>query len=175
MDIFRFTLKNAKLKNYHAMSWLLVLLNNIAATMFVFLQEPLWRYRYFVAGAILISVLFYYLRKTNTRLIGILFPLFAGIWGLFAIYVAVAANIVFLWLYTFSIRRFEVAVKKDGISYPSFPKREILWNELQNIIMKDGLLTIDFKNNKILQNEIDGEVDVNERDFNEFCRQQLNQ
>jgi len=64
-------------------------------------------------------------------------------------------------------------VDRESIVYPSFPKRIILWNELQNIVLKDGILTIDFRNNKLIQQDLDEEVTVNEKEFNEFCKQQL--
>ncbi|MGC4034655.1 MAG: hypothetical protein QM764_01750 [Chitinophagaceae bacterium] len=45
---------------------------------------------------------------------------------------------------------------------------------MSNAILKDGILTIDFKNNKIIQAEIDEEYAVvNEKEFNEFCKRQL--
>jgi hypothetical protein len=66
-----------------------------------------------------------------------------------------------------------VLVKSEGIIYPSFPVKEINWPELQNIILKDGILTIDFRNDKLIQQEIEEDEDVNEEDFNEFCKQQL--
>ena len=40
-----------------------------------------------------------------------------------------------------------------------------------NVILKDNILTIDFKNNKLIQVEI--ENNINEIQFNEFARQQL--
>ncbi|OYY22402.1 MAG: hypothetical protein B7Y69_06810, partial [Sphingobacteriia bacterium 35-40-8] len=56
----------------------------------------------------------------------------------------------------------------------SFPKKHILWEELNNVVIKDGLLTIDFKNNKLLQKEIQsGSNAKDEQDFNEFCRNKL--
>lgn len=48
-------------------------------------------------------------------------------------------------------------VKMDttGITLPTtFSKRLVGWNELNNVILRNDLLTIDFKNNKILQLEI---------------------
>ena len=66
-----------------------------------------------------------------------------------------------------------VSIFTDKILYPSLPQKNISWPELNAIILKDGLLTIDFKNNKLIQQTIDENSTVNEQDFNEFCRQQL--
>ena len=44
-------------------------------------------------------------------------------------------------------------------------------------MMKDGLLTLDFKNNKLIQvfiNKDRNDHDIDESDFNDFCRRQLN-
>ena len=43
------------------------------------------------------------------------------------------------------------------------------------MVLKDGLLTIDFKNNHLIQKEVDAEVTEQvEKEFNEFAKQQIN-
>ena len=60
----------------------------------------------------------------------------------------------------------EVITIKRLVASPSYH-----WNEFSNIILKDGLLTLDFKNNKLLQVTIDEtKMAVDENEFNEFCR-----
>jgi hypothetical protein len=79
-------------------------------------------------------------------------------------------------LYIISLRRLVVFVDSSRVLYPSFPKKITGWNDLNNIVLKDGLLTIDFKNNKLAQAEVINTVDdsaVNEQEFNDFCRSQL--
>jgi len=43
------------------------------------------------------------------------------------------------------------------------------WAGFSNIILKDNLLTLDFKNNKVLQLELDNSVKIDEQQFNDFC------
>ena len=43
------------------------------------------------------------------------------------------------------------------------------WQQFNNIILKDNLLTLDFKNNKVLQLEVDQKVIIDEKTFNDFC------
>lgn len=54
-------------------------------------------------------------------------------------------------------------------------KKKYDWSQFNNVILKDGLLTLDFTNNKVLQKEIldDEEDDADEDEFNEYCRQRL--
>ncbi|MEI8075155.1 MAG: hypothetical protein WCH78_10430 [Bacteroidota bacterium] len=69
----------------------------------------------------------------------------------------------------------EIAFGKDEIVINSFPKKIYQWGELNNAIIKDGIITLDFKNNKLLQKEIQsGSTLQDELDFNEFCKNQLN-
>ena len=48
------------------------------------------------------------------------------------------------------------------------------WTEINNLILKDNLLTIDFKNNRLLQLTTDpGENEIDEASFNRFCSYHL--
>jgi len=74
-----------------------------------------------------------------------------------------------------ALRTLTVTIKSNGVSYPSFPKKQIDWKELSNLILKDGLLTIDFRNDRIIQQYVEERsLSIDEKEFNEFCRQQLN-
>lgn len=76
--------------------------------------------------------------------------------------------------YAIAQRELKIEVTGKNIIYPSFPKKKIAWDELNNLVLKDGLLTIDFKNDKIIQQYPDQKMNLfNEKEFNEFCRQQL--
>jgi hypothetical protein len=55
-----------------------------------------------------------------------------------------------------------------------FYKKTFLWVELNNVILKDRILTVDFKSNKLLQSEIAEEsFEIDEKKFNRFCTDQL--
>ena len=77
-------------------------------------------------------------------------------------------------LYLVSKRELKIIIENDHIVYPAFPKRRLNWNELNNMVLKDGLLTIDFKNNRIIQQYIEETSHtINEKEFNDFCIEQL--
>ncbi len=68
----------------------------------------------------------------------------------------------------------EIGFTPEAITFNSLPRRTLKWSDVSNVLIKDGLITIDQKNNKLYQKEIEGYVtpDV-ETEFNEFARKQL--
>ncbi len=78
-------------------------------------------------------------------------------------------------LNSFIKKIFRFSFFADAVRIDSFPARTMQWAHLQNLVLKDGLLTIDFKNNHIIQSEILllRPETKSEADFNEFCQSQL--
>jgi hypothetical protein len=64
----------------------------------------------------------------------------------------------------------EIGFNNEGITFNSFPKRFIAWDKINNVVLKDDLLTIDYKTNKLFQREIDPGTEASvEKEFNSFC------
>lgn len=85
------------------------------------------------------------------------------------------AVIVFAIINSMLKERFEIKFFDNLITINTFPLKEIKWFELNNVMLKDGLLTIDFRNDKIIQSEIfyqESDMD-DEVSFNTFCTTQL--
>jgi len=79
-------------------------------------------------------------------------------------------------LYYLARKKPVVEVSQAGVRYPSLANRHFSWQQIANIVLKDGLLTIDLQNNQLIQQPLDENNPApNEADFNEFCRQQLSQ
>ncbi len=69
----------------------------------------------------------------------------------------------------------EIGFSKNEIVLNTFFKKKISWEELNAVILKDGILTLDFRNNKLFQKEVldDDEPDADEDEFNEYCLENL--
>lgn len=70
----------------------------------------------------------------------------------------------------------EIGFSDNEIKFNTLFKKKYRWKDFTNIILKDGLLTLDFANNKILQREIeddDDDDDADEKEFNEYCQKRL--
>src|ERR1700757_309604 len=69
----------------------------------------------------------------------------------------------------------EVNIDSDTVTVKKLFANEVFrWADFNNIVVKDGLLTLDFTDNKLLQLYIDeAKTAVNEAAFNSFCRERL--
>src|SRR5262249_5929377 len=67
-----------------------------------------------------------------------------------------------------------IIVSESNVILPGLAGHRIIeWSQLTNVIKRDDLLTLDFKNNKLMQVQIINADDVPENEFNQFCRLQL--
>jgi len=83
---------------------------------------------------------------------------------------------VILFFLEFQAKRpLEVGFTDSNVVINSLVKRTFTWNDFNNIILKDGLLTLDFRNNTLFQKEAldDDEPDAEEDEFNDYCRMKL--
>jgi hypothetical protein len=104
----------------------------------------------------------------------VLFLILTVQWIVLGHYEIAIMPILFSFLSRIAGRKLEVTIHRDRIAYPSFPLRNIMWADISNVILKDGILTIDLKNNKLIQQSIDEQQSrINEKEFNDFCNQQL--
>jgi hypothetical protein len=78
-------------------------------------------------------------------------------------------------LESYAKRPLEIGFDRDRIVINSLIRRRLQWSAFSNILLKDGLLTLDYKDNRLLQWEVidDGESDADEEEFNTYCRGQL--
>ncbi|MEP7258674.1 MAG: hypothetical protein ABI687_09800, partial [Flavitalea sp.] len=68
----------------------------------------------------------------------------------------------------------EIGFSPDKVVFFGLLRKKYSWSEIDNVILKDGLLTIDFTNNRLIQKEIEsGENEASEEEFNQWCRQYL--
>ena len=80
--------------------------------------------------------------------------------------------LIYGWLVKFLMRKPAIEFNNNGITIKKlFASSAYQWNEFSNIILKDHLLTLDFKNNRLIQVNVDDpKFIVDEIAFNEFCQ-----
>ncbi|HVU55472.1 MAG TPA: hypothetical protein VHD83_10475 [Puia sp.] len=73
-------------------------------------------------------------------------------------------------------RPLEIGFDKDRVVINSLIRRQYDWSAFSNVILRDGLLTMDFKDNRLFQKEVlddEDEDDADEEEFNDYCRARL--
>jgi len=178
MQSYHLKLANEKRKAYTVSLVVLAALSGVA---FIFLawtatDIPARNISLIATGALGICLLLYRLGRRATRNLFLYAAIIlsAVFFFLLGHYIPGGIQLLVLMLFLQAVRKPVVTVSGSSVTYPGFPVRNISWNELNNILLKDGLLTIDLKNNKLFQQPLDeSETPVNEEEFNEFCRKQL--
>jgi len=180
---FKFIIKDSKYNIYKKVAASLLLLN---ALLFVIAARSLVsssRILLYTAAIILIAYAIYfwkYKKKKENSFVAV-YLLAALVW------IIATASWYFALLYAIlSVIQFRIendlaiVISAEKIQVQGFLSSEHSWEQLNNVVLRDGLLTLDFKNNKILQVEpdwqltvMDKEYTVLEKEFNDFCRQQL--
>lgn len=68
----------------------------------------------------------------------------------------------------------EIGFTRERIVFNTLIKRKFYWSDFNNILLKDEILTLDFKNNRLIQKEtFDDDGDADEDEFNAYCSSRL--
>lgn len=181
MNSFSILLPNEKGKTYRYITLFVLLINCVGFGLVFFkekegtMKDPaLFAVIISSVGLLLFLINFFSGRLSSYRP-GITLIILSPFWfilgnpifGVLMVLIAIASF--------FSARKLLVNISMENIRYPSFPRKTFSWDEVSNVVLKDNILTIDLKNNKLIQSEIARESagQIDEQQFNEFCRMHL--
>jgi hypothetical protein len=174
MQQFEVTIKNEKIKYYKFIALLLVLLNLVV---FIFLLFAGVHFYEAAAALLLLGLYLIYLlylaKKTRSNFFirEITFFILAGIWVALQNYLVAFGCIAVAILYHLSLQKLQFVFNSDFIKKMNFPQKTYSWEMLSNVMLRDNILTIDSKNNTLIQLEIESNID--ETQFNQFANGQL--
>jgi hypothetical protein len=175
MQQFEIILKNEKVKLYRTIAKIFLLLNFIVFILLLFYKP----YRYPSIAFLIAFILYLLLRQflfskghVNNILDEFVFFIPAAGWlGMHNYMIGIGCVLMGL-LYKVSLQEIKFVFGHENIIKMNFPQKKLDWNLLNNVILKDNILTLDFKNNKLLQAEIE-KNDINEIDFNSFAKTRM--
>jgi len=180
---YSFILKNEKTKKYRLISQLLVLFNLLGFVFLLISNEKIVAKNIILLFGVLIAAVYTFFTVVEWISKKALpdfwhrsiFSICALVWMKEGFWWLSIMLILFIVLDVAAHKKLVVHVTDKTILVPYVFQKEVNWNEVNNLILKDGLLTIDFKNNRLFQHLIlNSDEDINEKEFNEFCKQQLN-
>jgi len=181
IKVYEIWLENNKAKLYDRIALYIILINlaifiyhGIAATTSIDRIIPL------LCACLVIGSLSlpYFLPKHKLNS-GIIFMLLAELiittyWLIITFWWVAGLMAILCILFFLAKKPLVIKVTLDNIIFPSFPHKIFSWHSLNNVLLKDGIITIDSKNNTLLQLYVDEKkTAVNEKEFNDFCREQL--
>lgn len=178
MKSYSFILPDERSRSYQWVT-LIILLMNVLVFGFILLNESLERSRNLAFFGVSVSFLslILFLLKTYTEFRyshrpEVTMIILSLVWMILGYYLPGACMLCLAVLGFYTPKVKLLRFSEDGIRYPSFPVRIFRWQEVENVILKDGILTLDFKNNKMLQTAVNqyDDVEFSESDFNAFCR-----
>ena len=169
---FDITLKNEKQKTYRLIILLLVVLHTLFFLYLLF-DESSWKQG--IGGLIIIALYTVYrviICKTSNHK----FYYGAGFFFLFIVFYPIVWLVILDGilggLCTAALQKSLVYFNSYLIELKPRPYKKYKWDQFSNVILKDNVLTLDFKNNKLFQSEIEA-TNVNENAFNTFAKEQL--
>lgn len=87
-----------------------------------------------------------------------------------------AGIILLLGLFEYMVNRDTVCmIDENGVQLKAIPERKWPWKDIEQVMMKDGIFTVDRKDNHIFQTDVSGEsLSFGEDEFNRFCASHRN-
>lgn len=172
MEKFEIVLKNSKIKTYRQITLLLVVLNTLFFIYFLF-DDALRKTAIISEGVIILFTVFSFYKTKKAKqsffLSEWVFFLLMLLWIQFDNYWIATVSMILFLLCTAATDKLTYDFNFVLIKQKNFPWNKYSWDQMTNVILKDTVLTMDFKNNRIIQAEIENE-DINERDFNGFVK-----
>jgi LPXTG-motif cell wall-anchored protein len=173
------TLKNERRRSVDAVSILVILISALA--FLLVLVRGLSSSMIFAAAAVLLVAGLAWLifrRKNNNNISFAKLLIIAGItWFAMPFLPWMGLLILLLSLLEKPAKMpLEIGFTHDRVVMNNIFRKKYHWMAFTNVLLKDGMLTLDFKNNRVFQKEtIDEEGDAEEDEFNEYCRQRLSE
>jgi hypothetical protein len=177
--IYTFDITNTRKRYYMVSAQILLLIN--------FLYFALVQYQQFASGqcnsvfrclvmpaVFLLIVVFRFiwaLRHKKVMLTSLHLSVIGSLLWVMQKEYGLAALVLALGLFEFAVNRDTLCtIDEKGVRLHTFPPRVYAWSEINQVILKDGIFTIDRKNNKIFQLDISEEqLSFTEEELNAFC------
>lgn len=175
MNNYSIVVPNKKAGSYRLIS-LIVAYMNIAMFVFALFGNPSSTIQWIIFTALIVVssclIQYFFIQKNDktTIYINFSFILCGFIWVLLGLYFSGAGMVLFGVFGIYANKPLRLVFKEDGIWYPSFPAKIIPWENIEQVLLKDNVLTIDLINNQLLQFSVTNSNALpTEKEFNEFC------
>lgn len=180
METFSFTLKNNRNRKFLRIGWFVFVLNIVLFGYFYRADESLHESIFIpVLGLIWLITLILFMtvepiKKREGKVLSVLLFTGAIAWVVIDQLFPAGLQLLMTWMGFKLPEQATIRFNNEGILVPALPYKKIEWAQVQHVIWKDGLLTIDFNNNTLIQEETIDEPDPAEQErFRLFCQEAI--
>lgn len=178
--VYEIEIPNEKATTYRVVTFIIALIN-VAAFVFMYFQSgpgylsTLAALGSFVSLAALLGYLLKLYKKVPGFRIEIAFIVQALLWLFAQNFWLGAGMLCFAALGFYSNKKTMLRFANAGIDYPSFPPKQFPWHTVDFVLLKDGILTLEMKDNRVFQFTLSPEMSaaIEEAAFNEYCQRQV--
>jgi len=174
MKSFRMLIPDKRKKSFHLVSLFIFVLNLFVFIRMLLQQESFQKWIAITGLVVCISGIFFSILYRNKKPGWIHvshFALLTLIWMLLPAWVPAICIAVFASISFIAAKDRWIRFDKSGIHYPSFPQKKFSWKEVNSVIYKDNVLTIDFDDNRLIQLIFpEKNIEGNISDINSLCK-----
>lgn len=168
-------LQNEKTGSYIKLGFALVIMNVITFLLFLVLKD----FRYTGIAGIIVTALYFLIKRAQLKkqpgakkIDENIFFILAAVWLWQSIIMGLLVLLTGI-LFKISLQKFTFIFTPESIYKDFFPKKQFEWQDFDSVILKAGMLTLDYKNNKLLQALVENSDLINETEFNDFVKKYL--
>lgn len=186
---YLFTVKNDSLRKLDTISSIMAIMAIAAILYIIFVgpfpkmvnhYAPKWLWLFPVAALLGLGYNWYQMYKFNKKTVWFRpVLLFLSIPCILYIHWLVGLVLIVLGiLERYAKKPLEIGISERHIAINTFPKKEYNYSEIDTVILRDDILTINFINNRIFQKQVntsgnDIDLDKDVVTFNDFCKNQI--
>jgi len=180
METFSFTLKNNRNRKFLRIGWAVFVLNIVLFGYFHKVDAELRQSLFIpILGLFwLVTLILFFtvdaVKKREGKVLSVLLLTGAIAWIVLDQLFPAGLQLLMTWMGFKLPEQATIRFHNKGITIPALPYKTIEWSQVQHVVWKDGLLTIDFSNNTLIQEETTDEPDPAEQErFRLFCAEAL--
>lgn len=171
-DGFEIILKNIRTDSYKKLAFGIVFINLLIFVFFLLFPES----RFTGISGIASVVLYFVYQKIRHSALSVfkltgeyIFYILALVW-LSNNYLLPVLLVFTGLVLKYALKPIRFIFTNEGIKKAFFPEREYNWDRFDSIILRAGILTMNFKNDNLIQSEVEIDTTFKESAFNDFAR-----
>ncbi|MFZ4771977.1 MAG: hypothetical protein ACOYLO_17480 [Ferruginibacter sp.] len=175
---FSIEIPNEKAATYKVVTFIIAVINLIAFAYFLFYSSQSHLKNLIIIGFVIsvLGLLLFIVKQYSSHIssfrVEIAFIICATVWLFSGAFLLGFLLLVFAVFGLITNKKTIIHFTQEGIRYPSFPEKYFKWEVVDFVILKDDILSIELKDNRLFQFSLDKNIAaaIDSAVFNNFCK-----